>query len=119
MNKYFVKIIVIALFALSNNSVFSGWDNDGVVAKIVAITILQNGAFYVHADKDICDIGVVNKVGYVYKGKTPNGIAQTTEGINMMLSIALSAHATETPVKLFADDSGSDYGCHLGAIKIY
>jgi len=35
-----------------------------------------------------------------------------------MLSIALTAQATQKKVQLFADDSGSARGCKLGAIKV-
>lgn len=104
--------------SIYSNSLFSAWDNGGVIANVLSVTVLQNGTFYIITDKDICDGGEVNKVAYVYKGAQPNGVEQTSEGIRMMLSIALTAQATQKKVQLFADDSGSARGCKLGAIKV-
>jgi len=114
-----LKLFYIFVFLIHTKNLYSAWDNGGVIAIIQSVTVLQNGTFYIITDKDICDGGEINKVAYVYKEAKPNGIEQTSEGIKMMLSIALTAQATQKKVQLFADDSGSARGCKLGAIKVY
>ena len=117
-NNLTIIFILSVLSCWGNTALAARWDNNGVTTTIKAVTVLQNGAFYVTAAVDICDAGKVNKTGYVYKNQEPGGIKQTTEGINMLLSVALTAQVTQNKVTLYADDSNSHYGCKLGAIKV-
>ena len=116
MKKWIWALVInmgIALASVAN----AAWDNGAVSGtRITDITVLQDGSFYVKFDKDICDPGV-NKVGYVYLGQEPNGVSQTQAGVDMMLRTATAAYLSGRPVTVYADDSGSAWGCHMGAIK--
>jgi hypothetical protein len=109
----------IALLLITSPTVGYAWDNGGVATTIEAVTVMQDGTFYINAVEDICD-STVNKVAYVYNGTILNDgkVNQTLNGTNMLLSTALSAQASSKKVVLYADDSGTWWGCRLGAIKI-
>ncbi|WP_444933908.1 hypothetical protein [Microbulbifer sp. JTAC008] len=96
----------------------SAWDNSGIITKIKDVTVLQNGAFYITAEDDLCDASEVNKTGYVYPNQAAGGISQIPEGVSMLLSTALSAQVSGKQVAIYSDDSGSEWGCKMGAIKI-
>lgn len=95
------------------------WDNSGIKTIIKDVTVLQDGSFYVTAKDDVCDGGSDNKNAKVYLGKAAGGLSQTTNGVNMLLSIALTAQTTQSVVTLYADDSRGEWACLLGAIKIH
>lgn len=114
--KHTIVSLALLLSLLTATSAFA-WDNGGVDAKIVSVVALMDGQFYVHSDTDICDNGD-NKVGYVYKGVTAGGVTWSQEGAVMMLKTALSAKLSGSTVRIYADDSGSRWGCLMGAIML-
>ncbi|WP_444956799.1 hypothetical protein [Microbulbifer sp. ZKSA002] len=111
----FVSAVMSAI--VSMNAV-AAWDNGGVETSITDITVLQDGSFYISTADDLCDDGEVNKTGNVYLGKSAGGLTQSPEGVSMLLSTALSAQMAGKRVKIYADDSGSNWGCLMGAIKV-
>jgi hypothetical protein len=113
-----LRILLISAFITP--MIAHAWDNGGVDTFIEDITVQQNGTFYIYAKHDLCDGGAINKVGYVYDNTTLNGgVVQNNEGTKMMLSTALSAHMAGKQVRVYADDSGTGWGCKMGAIKIF
>lgn len=118
MKNYTRLLLTIGLVLVAGRVSAASWDNGGVITTIQAITVLQNGNFYLRTNDDLCDAGTVNRVAYVYEGLEPAGIKQVPEGVNRMLSLAITAKARDTKVKIFADDSGSFYGCRMGAIQM-
>ena len=94
------------------------WDNGGVNnVTIERVVMQQDGTFYIEADRDLCDSGD-NRVGYVYKDVTLEGRPWTQEGAEMMLSTAMAAHLSGRTVTVYADNSGSRWGCQMGAIAL-
>ena len=102
-------------------AVFADWDNGGISdAQIETIVVKQDGEFYIRFDKDICDGGgVVNKVGYVYRDLKPNDVNWSQEGAEMMLRLALAAKLSGKSVKVYADHSGTRWGCRMGALTLH
>ena len=98
----------------------SAWDNKGVHnVTINRVVTLQSGEFYVVTDSDLCD-GGRNPVGFVYPGNNLNDgkTSWTQAGSDMILSVALSARLSGHKVTIYADDSGSLWGCRMGAISL-
>jgi len=119
MKKYFIAITFLAYSIFSTSFAFAEWDNGGISnVKVRNVTTLIDGSFYVHFDKDICDDGVVNKVGYVYVNSSPNGVTWSKEGASMLLRTALAAKLSGKSTKVFANDSGTGWGCKMGALAI-
>ena len=122
MNK--IHVATISFFSLtlslSAATVRAEWANGGISgARVVEVTTQQDGHFYVLFDRDICDGGgVVNRIGSVNKDLSPNGVAWTKEGATMILRVALAAKLSGNTVKVYADNSGSRWGCRMGALKI-
>lgn len=115
-NYKFLTSVIITL--LASMDVIADWDNGGVVTSITDIVALQNGAFYIYAADDLCDEEKVNKVGYVYIGEKAGGLSQSPDGVTNMFSIALSAQMAGKRVRIYADDSDSNWGCLMGAIQV-
>ena len=119
MKKYFIAITFLAYSTFSTNFAFAEWDNGGISnVKVLSVTTLIDGSFYVYVDKDICDGGAVNKIGYVYVNSSPNGIIWSKEGASMLLKTALAAKLSGKSTKVFANDSGTGWGCKMGALAI-
>ena len=113
------KTCVIAILILCSNVASAEWDNGGISnAKVRSVVTLIDGSFYVHFDKDICDGGAVNKVGFVYVNTSPNGVSWSKEGASMLLRTALAAKLSGKSTKVYADDSGTGWGCKMGALAI-
>lgn len=112
--------IFFALVTLATSGVAFAWDSTVTGVTILKITALQDGSFYIQADKDLCDSGADNRIGFVYNGTTLNGGAQpwTERGANMLLSVATAAQLSGRTVTVYADDSGSNWGCRMGAIRM-
>lgn len=109
-----LSLLLLPVFAFA-------WNNSGISAvKIERVVVLQDGTFYVHADKDLCDSGTANKIGYVYKTTTLNEgkVEWTKEGADMMLRVAVAAKLSGASVTVYADDSGAGWGCRMGAISL-
>ncbi|MAQ13366.1 MAG: hypothetical protein CMN30_01000 [Sandaracinus sp.] len=120
MNK--TKIALSSLAALFCFSLYAGhasaWDASVYAVTIESIVVHQDGSFYIEADKDLCDPGVNNKIGYVYVGTNIDGHSWTAEGARMMLSTAQAAFLSGRTVTVLADNSGSNWGCQMGGIRL-
>lgn len=118
-NNIISSAFLICTLLITNNSFAADWDNGGISnVKIKSIVTLIDGAFYFHTDKDLCDGGAENKVGYVHNNLKVSTIDWSKEGSNMLLKVALSAKLSGKLVRVYADDSGSKWGCRVGAIAL-
>ncbi|AJR05711.1 hypothetical protein C9J03_00965 [Photobacterium gaetbulicola] len=111
MEKILILLIIVSSYAYS-------WDNGGVNTYINNVTVLQDGEFYVDVTDDICGEASNKRVGYVFKNATPNSINQSEAGVSMLLSTALTAQTTQSPVRIYADNGNGAWACKMGAIKI-
>lgn len=119
MNKISITLVFLTYSILGINFVFADWDNGGIAhAKVLSVTTLIDGRFYVYFDKDICDGGANNKIGYVHPKLSPNGVVWNKEGASMLLKVALAAKLSGKTTKVFADDSGKEWGCKMGALTL-
>ncbi len=119
MGKKKISVVLAALITLCVSGVAFAWDSTVTGVTILKITALQDGSFYIQADKDLCDPSADNRIGFVYNGTTLNGGAQpwTERGANMMLSVATAAQLSGRTVTVYADNS-TGWGCRMGAIRM-
>ena len=96
------------------------WDKRTEKVRVLQVTTLQSGNFYIRTDKAIyTGAGKDTTAGLVYVSNgTLGGHAPTVEGRQMMLSTALAAYLSSRTVEVFADNPGTAWGCKVGAIQL-
>lgn len=95
----------------------SAWDSS-IDAKITDIVMHASGSYRIVFDRNVCGSATLRNNVSVNNGENVGGFVWNPDGMDRVLSVAMSARISGATVHVYAMNGGTGPYCKLGALQL-